>query len=614
MALQTYAGFEKSAFKRLHYALCFILAYFFYICYNYYMKRIFVLFYATVITALLFSVSLFTLSFGVEFCAFPLMAVFSALFAFIVFSKLKKAPSKALVLTVRKLCEYMPFVAIVAFVLRRAGVSETSYVLDLISVILWVLLLIFSCLCIHFLKDKRMPFDVKTEKKKKSVIRRVFFEIADWIDAFVQAAFIVSFVNVFVFQLYAIPSESMVPQFLIGDRVAVFKTASGPSFPLSKVALPRVVSYKRGDIVVFRNPHYSSGRKYEVKTFVNQLVYMLTFTTVNLAYDESGQMLADPLVKRVAGVPGEQLVMVDGVLYARTASNPEFTAVELDKKFATYNLNSIDHNLKRKVRDFPISDNDFASLCLVEDERKNLDIEKTKLEALRISSQFNMLCTQLGSFKPFSLGDWQNFVLGKDLWVYTMFINIDDLTQRLMTQEGGVAWFNAFMTDWTKKCPNGQTPVADDPYKDSMYRLNLLMKLTVGRIVVHNVENYLNTGSFSSDDDERRELMEEAQNLYRYSLYNDSRNMCIFPANKNDTPSYIEKNEYFMMGDNRFNSLDLRHSYEQTLIPLCEEDAFSMRYYSRLAPQTVNASRILGLTTLRFYPFNRFGLTQTKTK
>ena len=108
--------------------------------------------------------------------------------------------------------------------------------------------------------------------------------------------------------------------------------------------------------------------------------------------------------------------------------------------------------------------------------------------------------------------------------------------------------------------------------------------------------------------------MADAQDLYKYSLFNDSRNMPVFPANKDGKPSYIERNEYFMMGDNRFNSLDLRHSYDQTLIPVTEADAYSLKYYSRLAPQTVNASRILGTTTLRFYPFNRFGLTQSKVK
>ena len=107
---------------------------------------------------------------------------------------------------------------------------------------------------------------------------------------------IVLLVNIFIFQLYEIPSESMVPEFLIKDRVVVFKTPSGPKFPLSDVGLPAFRSYKRGDIVVFRNPHYETTRKSEVKTLFLRL-FMLTFTKVNLNVDEYGEMKADPLVK-----------------------------------------------------------------------------------------------------------------------------------------------------------------------------------------------------------------------------------------------------------------------------------------------------------------------------
>ena len=47
----------------------------------------------------------------------------------------------------------------------------------------------------------------------------------------------------------------MVPEFMIGDRVVVIKTPSGPKFPLSEVGIPRMRSYSRGDIVIFSNPH-----------------------------------------------------------------------------------------------------------------------------------------------------------------------------------------------------------------------------------------------------------------------------------------------------------------------------------------------------------------------
>ena len=72
------------------------------------------------------------------------MLVFTAIYALVVLLKIKKDPPLSAILTIRKLSEYAPFVAIVAFVLRRAGVSDTSYNLDIISVVFWVLILFFQ--------------------------------------------------------------------------------------------------------------------------------------------------------------------------------------------------------------------------------------------------------------------------------------------------------------------------------------------------------------------------------------------------------------------------------------------------------------------------------------
>ena len=63
-----------------------------------------------------------------------------------------------------------------------------------------------------------------------------------------------------------------------------------------------------------------------------------------------------------------------------------------------------------------------------------------------------------------------------------------------------------------------------------------------------------------------------------------------------------------MMGDNRYNSLDMRHSYDYKLIPITKFDALSITYYSNMEPQFVNRSKILGRASLRIWPLNRFGL------
>ena len=84
--------------------------------------------------------------------------------------------------------------------------------------------------------------------------------------------------------------------------------------------------------------------------------------------------------------------------------------------------------------------------------------------------------------------------------------------------------------------------------------------------------------------------------------------MPVFPANDaNGNAQYIPKNCYFMMGDNRFNSLDLRHSYDQKMKPLTDDDKLSIEYYSMMEPQYVNKRYIIGKPVYRFWPATRRG-------
>jgi len=87
----------------------------------------------------------------------------------------------------------------------------------------------------------------KEVKKKKSW----FGELVE----IVVVAFLLAFViKVFIFELYKIPSGSMIPTLLVGDRIVVVKFIYGPRLPFINVRLPGFREPKIGDIVVFKAP------------------------------------------------------------------------------------------------------------------------------------------------------------------------------------------------------------------------------------------------------------------------------------------------------------------------------------------------------------------------
>ena len=398
-------------------------------------------------------------------------------------------------------------------------------------------------------------------------------------------------------QLYEIPSESMVPTFLVKDRVFVSKIDCGPKFPLTDVGLPDFRKYKRGDTIVLRNPHYGFDRKSEVKTVSSQLIYMLSLMTINLNKDENGEMKADPLVKRITGLPGEQLVMQDGTLYVRTKDSDEFVPSAIDAKYATWNLNAVHPKLKNKIQHYPLSSSDYQKMLDFEEERRNFDLNVAEYNANEIVRQFNQLAYKENLNGTFT---------APDLLEFNLFRNIQKITVNMMSQNGGADWFEKFMTSWIPSKNN-----ARDYYSESNYKLNVMTKITFGKIVVRYAQ-FLSSGISATtwtNDAELQEYysMAEDLNWYIQNLL-DERNMPLFPANdSNGNPQYIPKDCYFMMGDNRFNSLDLRHSYDYKPCALAFEDPVSVKYDSIMEPQYINKKYIIGKPAFRFWPAGRMG-------
>lgn len=565
-------------------------------------KRFIIYNYVELISSILFTLVCISFKLDISLLAFPASLLMTGACVYFGYFKFIRPKDASHPLVYYKLVQYLPFILLFSFIVRRAGNEGTTFAYDVISVILWCLVFVSSLIVSYFMNPKRIKtlltsFKTQPEKKKKMTPgKKVLFEAIDWVDALVQAVFMVLLLQIFVIQLYQIPSESMVPQFLIGDRVAVTKLNCGPKFPLTDVGIPTFTKYKRGDVVVLRNPHYRIDRKSEVKSVVSQLVYMLSFMTVNINTDENGNLKYDPLVKRICGQPGEQLVMQDGVLYARTNASDEFKAVDLDNKFATWNLNALPLKDKMGVQDLRMSPADYQQMLDLEEERRNFDLNVASFRANEIVS----------SVRKYAADDLTAAFTAPDLDNMNIFVAAPSIAGEIAYSEQGLQWFQNFMTSWI----NGMNEPADI-YSQANFKMNVMMKMKFGELILRYSELFASGKTYGqlNEDEEAKKMLQDAYVMIWYvSGLLDERNMPVFPANASDgTPQYIPENCFFMMGDNRFNSLDLRHSNVSFEASLTQYDTLSLTYTSMMEPQYINQKLILGKPVYRIWPLNRIG-------
>ena len=335
---------------------------------------------------------------------------------------------------------------------------------------------------------------------------------------------------------------------------------------------------------------------------------MCTLTTVNLNVDEGGNPKADPLVKRITGVPGEQLMMQDGILYSRTKKSDEWKVVEKDAEYAEWNLNTVKKSIKAGLtrESYVVSQAEYDSMIECEQKRRDFDIELFKSEARGLAKRFESLANLNKGEK--SEASLEVLDSQKYLFENSLFAQHYAYAAELFSNKSGPEWFKRFMTLWTE---TEDFNFNGDLYSQANFKFNLMIKQVFGKLIVRDAELIANGKSVEEikNDSLIIEYLQSAAMLNNYAFLMDRRNMPVFPANdSNGNPQYIPQNSYFMMGDNRFNSLDMRHSYNNWLAPLTAKDPLSVTYLTDMEPQYVNRSKILGSTSYRFWPLNRRGV------
>ncbi len=198
-------------------------------------------------------------------------------------------------------------------------------------------------------------FDLTVTKKVKWLFWKKEYkkgekhnELLDWLDAVIFAVVFVTFINIFFFQAFKIPSSSMESTLYTGDHLFVSKLAYGPKIPQTPLTIPfthnvigRKESYstliqnkyrrlkgfrgvKEGDCVVFNFPN---GDTVLTRDPVADYYAMCRIAGKENAIASYGPVKVRPsdkkdhYVKRCVAVAGDTLSIVDGRVYIN--SNPQ---------------------------------------------------------------------------------------------------------------------------------------------------------------------------------------------------------------------------------------------------------------------------------------------------
>lgn len=187
-----------------------------------------------------------------------------------------------------------------------------------------------------------IPFDWWRTSKNKTLR-----SVMSWVDAIVYALVLVYFVFAFVGQNYQIPSSSLEKTLLTGDYLWVNKMAYGPRVPMTPVHFPLVhntlpfintnsyletpsIEYRRlkgyknvelGDIVVFNFPAGDTVPEKVQNPDYYTLVKMIGRDAIKYDKAQFGEIIYRPVdrrenyVKRCVGLPGQKFQIKNGVIY-----------------------------------------------------------------------------------------------------------------------------------------------------------------------------------------------------------------------------------------------------------------------------------------------------------
>ena len=184
----------------------------------------------------------------------------------------------------------------------------------------------------------------------------------DWLDAIIFAVVVVTFINIFFFQAFKIPSSSMESTLYTGDHLFVSKLTYGPRIPQTPLTIPfthntafghesystliqnkyrRLKGFrevKRGDIVVFGFPN---GDTVLTRRPADDYYAWVRAVGREKVIQQYGPIIVRPAdkkdhyVKRCVAVAGDTLQVKDGLVWVNGEKEPDYPGRQLTYQVIT---------------------------------------------------------------------------------------------------------------------------------------------------------------------------------------------------------------------------------------------------------------------------------------
>ena len=184
----------------------------------------------------------------------------------------------------------------------------------------------------------------------------------DWLDAIIFAVVFVTFINMFFFQAFKIPSSSMESTLYTGDHLFVSKLTYGPRVPQTPLTIPfthnvafgkesystliqndyrRLKGFRgveRGDIVVFNFPN---GDTVLTKAPADDYYAWVRTSGREYTIDRLGPVIVRPMdkkdhyVKRCVAIAGDTLTVREGLVWVNGIQQESYPGLQLTYRVVT---------------------------------------------------------------------------------------------------------------------------------------------------------------------------------------------------------------------------------------------------------------------------------------